>query len=55
MPTRPAIHQPHFAKTPEQRADAERERQRRKDADRPSPAQRGYDGDWRQLRAAFVF
>lgn len=54
MPTRPAIHQPNFAKTPEQRDRAERERQRRKDADRPSSTERGYDRDWRTLRQAFI-
>jgi 5-methylcytosine-specific restriction endonuclease McrA len=54
MPTRPAIHQPTFAKTPEQREAAERERQRRKDAARPSSTERGYDREWRELRASFV-
>lgn len=54
MPTRPAIHQPHFAKSPEQRASAERERQRAKDALRPSTTERGYDGEWRTLRQSFI-
>lgn len=54
MPTRPAIHQPTFAKTPGQREAAERERQRRKDAGRPSSTERGYGDEWRKLRAAFI-
>lgn len=54
MPTRPAIHQPHFAKTPEQRARIERDRQRAKDAARPSSTERGYDRDWRALRLNFL-
>jgi len=54
MPTRPALHQPAFAKTPDQRARDERERQRIKDAERPSSTQRGYDREWRELRAAFI-
>lgn len=54
MPTRPAIHQPTFARTPEQRAERELERQRRKDAERPSNYERGYDREWRALRASFI-
>jgi 5-methylcytosine-specific restriction enzyme A len=54
MPTRPAIHQPHFAKTPEQRAEAARERMRERDAERPSSHERGYDAEWRALRARFI-
>ncbi|HLG44752.1 MAG TPA: hypothetical protein VKY24_00810, partial [Reyranella sp.] len=54
MPTRPALHQPHFAKTAEQRALAERERMRERDAQRPSSSERGYDREWRELRASFI-
>jgi 5-methylcytosine-specific restriction endonuclease McrA len=54
MPTRPAIHQPTFAKTPRQLAALERERQHRKDRERPSSTERGYDADWRALRADFI-
>jgi hypothetical protein len=54
MPTRPAIHQPTFAKTPEQREAAARERQRRKDAERPNNYERGYDAEWRALRSRFI-
>lgn len=54
MPTRPAVHQPHFAKTAEQRRQAELDRMRERDAQRPSSTERGYDRQWRELRAAFI-
>ena len=54
MPTRPAVHQPHFAKTAEQRRQAELDRMRERDANRPSSTERGYDREWRELRAGFI-
>lgn len=52
MPTHPPVHHPPWWKP---RPQVERERKRRFNADRPSSAARGYDADWRALRAAFLY
>lgn len=51
MPTKPPV-----ARMPWVKSKAERlaELRKRTDAQRPSSTQRGYDRDWRELRAAFL-
>lgn len=44
MPSRPPSHRPHAARTPVHQPHGPR----------PTAAQRGYDGQWRGLRAAFI-
>jgi 5-methylcytosine-specific restriction endonuclease McrA len=51
MPTRSPTHRPPWWKPHEQ---TERERQQRKDANRPSSVERGYDSQWRALRLRFI-
>lgn len=47
MPTRPPVHRPTFAPTPE-------EARRQYDARRGSPSKRGYGRDWQKVRAAVL-
>lgn len=51
MPTRPPVHRAPWLRP---RADYERERRERADAKRPPSSQRGYDREWRALRARFI-
>lgn len=48
MPTRPPIFRPGYLGDP---SAGEAARKRRLDRRRPSPAERGYDSDWRRVRA----
>jgi 5-methylcytosine-specific restriction protein A len=51
MPDRPPVHRPPWLKS---RQQAERERRALVDKRRPGPRERGYDGEWEKLRAAFL-
>lgn len=51
MPMRPPVARMPFVKSKEQRLA---ELRKATDAARPSAAARGYDDDWRKLRAAFL-
>jgi 5-methylcytosine-specific restriction enzyme A len=51
MPTRPPQHRPPWYKP---RDEQEQQRKREHDRARPNANARGYDADWRKLRAAFI-
>lgn len=51
MPTRAPQHRPSFLKS---REEAERDRKRAIDAQRPGPRQRGYDSEWERGRAEYL-
>jgi hypothetical protein len=53
MPTRQSVHRPPWS-TPALAAKREAERKQRLDQARPPSSQRGYDAEWRALRARFL-